>query len=156
MVLVLGCFSLTVTSILALQTEHSSLTRKGFYNISKIQLNPVAIEGTNSDLYGQHVVLWTKMRKEWSFKRGSISIAGPTMERFVLHRKSSGVQASCEPPFFKSTKHFYLCLILCSYHKFLEICISYFTFIDESTCDFEQMKCNEILMVNDAKLCNKI
>ncbi|WOH00294.1 hypothetical protein DCAR_0519653 [Daucus carota subsp. sativus] len=80
--------------ISSLKTEHSSLTRKGFYNISKIQLNPVAIEGTNSDLYGQHVVLWTKMRKEWSFKRGSISIAGPTMERFVLHRKSSGVQAS--------------------------------------------------------------
>ncbi|KAK1373689.1 protein ABA DEFICIENT 4, chloroplastic-like [Heracleum sosnowskyi] len=81
-------------SISSLKTEHSTLTTKPLCNISKNRLNTVAIEGTNSDLYGQHVLLWTKMRKEWSFKGGSTSIAVPTIQRSVLYRKSSEVHAS--------------------------------------------------------------
>ncbi|KAK1385172.1 protein ABA DEFICIENT 4, chloroplastic [Heracleum sosnowskyi] len=81
-------------SISSLKTEHSTLTTKPLCNISKNRLNTIAIEGTNSDLYGQHVLLWTKMRKEWSFKGGSTSIAVPTIQRSVLYRKSSEVHAS--------------------------------------------------------------
>ncbi|XP_074376204.1 protein ABA DEFICIENT 4, chloroplastic-like isoform X2 [Apium graveolens] len=75
-------------------TEHSTLSTKPLCNIGQSRLNTVAIEGINSDLYGQHLVLWTKMRKEWSFKGGSTSIAVPTIQRSVLYRKSLEVQAS--------------------------------------------------------------
>lgn len=85
----LGCYPIS-----SLKTEHSTLTTKPLCNISKNRPNTVAIEGTNSDLYGQHVVLWTKMRKEWSFKGGSTAIPVPTIQRFVLYRKSSEVRAS--------------------------------------------------------------
>lgn len=80
--------------ISSLKNELSSLTKKPLCNISKNQINTVAVEGTHSDFYGQHVGLRTKMIKEWSFKGGSKSIAGPTFQRFVIYRKSSGVHAS--------------------------------------------------------------
>lgn len=115
-----------LNSFLALQTEHLTLTTKPLCNVSQSRLNTVGIEGINSDLYGQHLVLWTKMRKEWSFKGGSTSIAVPTIPRFVLYRKSSEVHASCKPPIFYSTKHLYLFLKLSSYRKSLELSLILF------------------------------
>ncbi|KAK2986802.1 hypothetical protein RJ640_011027, partial [Escallonia rubra] len=75
--------------------QQSRLATKPSCGIGRDRTCTVALEGVNTELFGQHVAgIGARLHNEWTFVGGSRAIIKPKLRSFIPHKKGPGVYAS--------------------------------------------------------------
>jgi hypothetical protein len=84
------------------QNDCSGLTIRSHHIVGKDRKLFSSLRSNSIELFGQRVArVGADLHRDWNFLGGSRIIVHPKLTNFLVYRKSSGVNASCNSSFFQ-------------------------------------------------------
>jgi hypothetical protein len=88
--------------LISYQNDCSGLTIRSHHIVGKDRKLFSSLRSNSIELFGQRVArVGADLHRDWNFLGGSRIIIHPKLTNFLVYRKSSGVNASCNSSFFQ-------------------------------------------------------